>query len=91
LSKIWVNLGKIFDQVATDESLDKRFLRDLFYNFELPLSIEEFLEPIGKKEMVVFNDFCLLFKSKKFTRLGLVKRVETDLFPVTIMKFGKNK
>lgn len=32
--------------------------------FELPISIEEFLAPIGKKEEITFSDFCSLFKSK---------------------------
>lgn len=77
--------------IATDEIIDKRFLIELFYNFELPLSIDEFLEPIGKKDSINYSDFCLLFKSKKFMGHGFIKKVEDDLFPVTITTFGKKK
>jgi hypothetical protein len=77
--------------VANDENVDKKFLMELFYNFELPLSINEFLEPIGKKDFINYNDFCLLFKSRKFTGISVLKKFEDELFPVTICKFNKMK
>jgi hypothetical protein len=84
------NIEKIFTQISHDESIDKRFLIELFYTFELPLSIDEFLEPIGKKDVISFSDFCLLFKSKKFIGQGSIKKMENEMFPVTITKFRKN-
>ncbi len=75
--------------VAIDESVEKKFLMELFYNFELPMSIDEFLEPIGNKDSINYNNFCLLFKSKKFMGIGELKKVEDSLFPVTIMNFRK--
>ena len=77
--------------IANDEKVDKRYLIELFYNFELPLSIDEFLEPVGKKDAIGYSDFCLLFKSRKFMSVGNMRVVEADLYPVTITKFGKNK
>jgi hypothetical protein len=76
--------------IASDQKIDKKFLIELFYNFELPLSIDEFLEPVGKNDFIVFIDFCLLFKSKKFMGIGKMKKIETIIFPVTIAKYGKN-
>jgi hypothetical protein len=75
--------------IANDEKIDKKFLVEMFYNFELPLSIDEFMEPVGKKDSIVYNDFCLLFKSKKFMGIGKMKTMENELFPVTITKFNK--
>jgi hypothetical protein len=77
--------------IANDEKVDKKYLIELFYNFDLPLSIDEFLEPVGKKDAIGYNDFCLLFKSRKFMNASNIRVVETDLFPVTITKFRNNK
>jgi hypothetical protein len=64
-------------------------MMELFYNFELPLSLDEFLEPIGKKDLITYNDFCFLFKSKKFMAIGHIYKSEANMFPVSISKFFK--
>ena len=74
--------------------LDRKFLKELFYQYELPLSIDEFLEPIGKKDSISFSDFCLLFKCKRFKYENIIKsksvvEEKDNLFPVTINKIKK--
>ena len=87
------NLEKIFELISKNDTLDRKFLKELFYQYELPLSIDEFLEPIGMKEIISFSDFCLLFKCKKFKIENIIKQSiveeKDNLFPVTINKYKK--
>jgi hypothetical protein len=55
----FLNVGKIFDSLTGSQSaLERKYLMDLFYQFEPPLSCSEFLEPVGNKDMLEFADFC---------------------------------
>jgi hypothetical protein len=54
----------LFDLLASsDMTISKKSLVDIIFQFELPIRIEEFFLPIGKKDTLNFSDFCLLFKS----------------------------
>jgi hypothetical protein len=98
-------LGKIFDLLTGSggNTIDRKYLMDLFYQFEFPLSCNEFLEPVGNRDVLEFADFALLFKCKKFREeenylrnnvencdyFETAKVVENYMFPVTITNFGK--
>jgi hypothetical protein len=101
-----VNIGKIFDSLTGSQStLERKYLMDLFYQFELPLSCNEFLEPVGNKDMLEFADFAMLFKCRKFREVeDFIRNVDDydymepkkvtgdkTMFPVTITNFGKKK
>jgi hypothetical protein len=49
----------------------RKKISEIIENFELPLSLDEFFLPIGKKEEINFNDFCYLFKANKEANLFL--------------------
>ena len=46
-----------------EEVIYKKKIVEVIKEFELPISIDEFFQPIGKKEEIYFQDFCYLFKS----------------------------
>jgi hypothetical protein len=46
-----------------EEVIYKKKIIEVIKEFELPISIDEFFAPIGKKEEIYFSDFCYLFKA----------------------------
>lgn len=46
------------------DTLSKSKLVNIITAFDLPIRLDEFFAPIGKKEELSFQDFCSLFKSK---------------------------
>jgi hypothetical protein len=63
--------------------------------FDLPITIEEFFSPIGKKENLSFSDFCYLFKCNENSDFLIksfssgfknINNPKENLFPITINK-----
>lgn len=44
--------------------INKSVLSSIIQDFDLPISVDEFLKSSGKKEDINFSEFCSLFKSK---------------------------
>jgi len=58
-------IKNLFELLAGENStINKNVLSNIIKDFELPISVEEFLKSAGKKEEINFSDFCSLFKSK---------------------------
>ena len=54
----------LFELLSLGENIIyRRKIIEIIKEFELPISIDDFFQPIGKKEEINFNDFCYLFKS----------------------------
>ncbi len=54
----------LFDLLSLGENIIyKKKITDIIKEYELPISLDEFFLPIGKKEEINFNDFCYLFKA----------------------------
>jgi len=54
----------LFELLSLGESsIYKKKIVEVIKDFELPINIDEFFAPIGKKEEIFFEDFCYLFKS----------------------------
>lgn len=54
----------LFEIVSNGEpALSRSKIISVIRMFDLPINIEEFFYPIGKKETLNFSEFCLLFKS----------------------------
>lgn len=46
------------------DTLQKSFISSIITDFGFPIDLEKFFAPIGKKDRLTFNDFCLLFKNR---------------------------
>ena len=58
-------IENLFDLLSNDSTtINKNVLGGIIKDFELPISVEEFLKNFGKKEEINFSEFCSLFKSK---------------------------
>lgn len=55
-------LMEIFNILAKEGILNKKYFSEVLTSFELPLVLEEFLAPVRKKDDITFPDFCALFK-----------------------------
>jgi hypothetical protein len=63
--------------------ISKAFLINVFETFDFPSEmIDEFLVPIAKKDILNFSDFCLLFKSKRFSSDLFFKSFATGFLTV---------
>ena len=49
--------------VDEDITIQKSRLIKLIDQFDLPIVMNEFFSPLGKKEEINFSEFCTLFKS----------------------------
>jgi hypothetical protein len=89
----------LFDVLSTGgDVLQRSSIIAIIDEYELPIDLNEFFAPIGKKEDMVFADFCGLFRCrtqentlffKTFTssfQNAQQMRVESgDLFPVHVI------
>jgi len=54
----------LFDTLTEEEiTINKNVLIKLIDQFDLPIVMNEFFSPLGKKEEINFSEFCTLFKS----------------------------
>jgi hypothetical protein len=79
-------------------TISKKNITDIIIQFELPIKSDDFFSPIGKKENLNFEDFCLLFKNsskqddiflKSFSGGFMNTETEGSAFPVSVNKFKK--
>ena len=52
------------------ESIPRKIISDIIYQFDLPLKLEEFFYFIGKKDTIYFEDFCVILKSSKLSQIS---------------------
>jgi hypothetical protein len=58
----------LFNSLSPDECyVYRKKLIEIIKEFELPIAIEDFFKPIGKKDEINFNDFCALFRANPST------------------------
>ncbi len=57
-------IRQLFELLSLGETLIyRKKIVEVIKEFELPISIDDFFQPIGKKEEIYFQDFCYLFKA----------------------------
>ena len=87
----------LFEILSGEEfTVSRSHLVELIEEFDLPITGEEFLSPIGIKENFSFSDFCYLFKCNENSDLLLrsitsgFRLIKDDrkenLFPIAIIK-----
>jgi hypothetical protein len=92
-------LKLLFNLLSAEESiLQRKRLIQIITDFDLPIILEEFFAPIGKKENLDFSDFCTLFKSKNpqndmflrtfassFQNSSSVSQENSNVFPIQVV------
>ena len=74
-------LKELFDILAINETINKKYFADLIVSFDLPLNVDEFLSPVKKKDDIVFVDFCSLFRRRSHDKnLNMIFNTFTSSF-----------
>lgn len=74
-------MNTLFENLANENNvIPKHIITSVIESFELPIDIKSFFEPIGNKEKLEFEDFCLLFKKRGPEENILIKTFYSTFF-----------
>jgi hypothetical protein len=69
----------LFNYLASDSNVvELSKIKGIIENFNLPISFDEFFNPIGKKDKLNYSEFCELFKGNKKETMNPKKITNTD-------------